>query len=657
MTKGIEKSLLDLDFTELNRRKFTPSPAAWEDQVFYFLLIDRFSNGNESGGHRDNDGRPVTAGTTRLYKEDDTGRVDYGTWLSAGGTWQGGTLKGLKSKLGYLKRLGVTALWVSPIFRQVAFEPTSYHGYGIQNFLDVDPHFGTREDFRDFVDLAHQHGIYVILDIIAHHTGNVFAYAADRYPVRDPNTGEIHNDPRWDGRLYAVAGFNDHNGRPTIPGDAPNHAFLAGVSPDGAVWPREFQNLRMFLRKGHITNWDYNPEYLEGDMFSLRTLDLWAEQEGQSREVSSALACLVVTYCFWIAYADLDGFRIDAAKHMGIEALRTFCDSIREFTQAIGKERFFLAGEISGGRVLAWEIVEKTGLDAALGIEGIPGKLERMTCGYGEPADYFSIFRNWMLDDQSLYRWYRNSVVTLVDDHDQVRKGAAKLRLGGDSRFRDLAFNVVATQLTTMGIPCIYYGTEQGFDSGGRPSSSDLVLRESMFGGHFGGKCTQNRHFFDEDAVLYKALSELIDLRKKLLPLRRGRQMLHEISGDGFVFGLPHLMGERMRSIVAWSRLFVDQEVLVAFSTDQEQPLTAYSTVAPRFRAHGDLLRLIFWHTPAASSPPPEELVVEHRGDRLAVRLTVPPAGFVIYQATPGLDRPSSRGSVRAATLAGVLRG
>ena len=657
MTKGIEKSLLDLDFTELNRRKFTPSPAAWEDQVFYFLLIDRFSNGNESGGHRDNDGRPVTAGTTRLYKEDDTGRVDYGTWLSAGGTWQGGTLKGLKSKLGYLKRLGVTALWVSPIFRQVAFEPTSYHGYGIQNFLDVDPHFGTREDFRDFVDLAHQHGIYVILDIIAHHTGNVFAYAADRYPVRDPNTGEIHNDPRWDGRLYAVAGFNDHNGRPTIPGDAPNHAFLAGVSPDGAVWPREFQNLRMFLRKGHITNWDYNPEYLEGDMFSLRTLDLWAEQEGQSREVSSALVCLVVTYCFWIAYADLDGFRIDAAKHMGIEALRTFCDSIREFTQAIGKERFFLAGEISGGRVLAWEIVEKTGLDAALGIEGIPGKLERMTCGYGEPADYFSIFRNWMLDDQSLYRWYRNSVVTLVDDHDQVRKGAAKSRFCGDSRFRDLAFNVVATQLTTMGIPCIYYGTEQGFDSGGRPSSSDLVLRESMFGGHFGGKCTQNRHFFDEDAVLYKALSELIDLRKKLLPLRRGRQMLHEISGDGFVFGLPHLMGERMRSIVAWSRLFVDQEVLVAFSTDQEQPLTAYSTVAPRFRAHGDLLRLIFWHTPAASSPPPEELVVEHRGDRLAVRLTVPPAGFVIYQATPGLDRPSSRGSVRAATLAGVLRG
>jgi len=639
MSKEIEKSLLDLDFAELTRRKFTPSPAAWEDQVLYFLLVDRFSDGNESGGHRDNDGRPVTAGTTRLYTAGDSGRVDYDTWLKAGGIWQGGTLKGLKSKLGYLKRLGVTALWVSPIFRQVALEPTSYHGYGIQNFLDVDPHFGTREDFRDFVDAAHEHGIYVILDIIAHHTGNVFTYAADRYPVQAPNTGQSHNDPRWDGKPYAVQGFHNRDGRPTIPADPPDPTRLEAAWPNGAVWPREFQNLRMFLRKGHITNWDYDPEYLEGDMFILRTLDLWAEQQGQSRKVSSALACLVVTYCFWIAFADIDGFRIDAAKHMGIEALRTFCDSIREFTQGIGKERFFLAGEISGGRVMAWEVVEKTGLDAALGIEDVPGKLERMTCGYGEPADYFSIFRNWELDDQSLHRWYRNSVVTLVDDHDQVRKGTSKSRLCGDSRFRDLAFNVVATQLTTMGIPCIYYGTEQGFDSGGRPSGSDLALRESMFGGRFGGKCTQGRHFFDEDAALYKALAALIDLRKKLLPLRRGRQMLHEISGDGINFGVPRLMGEWMRSIVAWSRLFVDQEVLVAFSTDQEQALTAYSTVAPRFRAPGDLLKLIFWHTPATSSTPPEELVVERRRERLAVRLTVPPAGFVIYQAAPGLDR------------------
>ena len=365
--------------------------------MLYFLLLDRFSDGQEKDGYRDNADRPVETGTTPLYQPGDSGRVDYDTWLSAGNGWQGGTLAGLKSKLGYLRRLGITALWVSPIFRQVAFEP-SYHGYGIQNFLDVDPHFGTREEFRDFVQAAHEQGIYVILDIIAHHTGNVFTYDADRHPTHDPASGQWYNDPRWDGKPYAVKGFNDRDGRPTLPFDTPDGAQLEAAWPDGAIWPREFQRPDLFLHKGHITNWDYYPEYAEGDMFDLKTLDIWVKWPGQYCQASSAFACLCLVYCFWIAYADLDGFRIDAAKHMGPEALRTFCDVIREFTQSIGKERFLLVGEISGGREHAWEVVEKTGLDAALGIEDVPGKLEGMVTGYAEPADYFSVFRNWILD-------------------------------------------------------------------------------------------------------------------------------------------------------------------------------------------------------------------------------------------------------------------
>jgi glycosidase len=638
MAEIVEKSLLELDFASLKRREFTPSPAAWEDQVLYFVLLDRFSDGNEKDGYRDEADRPVCGGSTPLYQVEDPGRVDYDNWLRAGGGWQGGTLKGLKSKLGYLRRLGVTALWVSPIFRQVAFEP-SYHGYGIQNFLDVDPHFGTRDEFRDFVRSAHQQGIYVILDIIAHHTGNVFTYAADRYMTHDPASGQWYNDPRWDGKRYAVRGFNDRDGRPTLPFDMSGQAPLDAAWPDGAIWPREFQQPHLFLRKGHITSWDYYPEYAEGDMFSLKTLDLWVRWDGQYRQGSTALGCLALVYCFWIAYADLDGFRIDAAKHMGEEALRTFCDVIREFAQSIGKEHFLLVGEVAGSRDYAWEVVEKTGLDAALGIEDIPGKLERMVTGYADPSDYFSAFRNWVLDEPAGHRWYRNQVVTLVDDHDQVRKGSAKWRFCGDSRFRDLAFNVMAVQLTTMGIPCIYYGSEQGFDSGGRPNGLDLVLRENMFGGRFGSLCTQGRHFFNESGDLYRALAALIELRKKLLPLRRGRQALHHISGDGVNFGLPHRLGERMRSLVSWSRLFVDQEVLVTLNTDESQTVTAYSAVAPTFRVEGDQFHLIYWYAPQQASPPPSPLTVERGSGRLAVQTTLPPAGFAIYQAAPGLNR------------------
>jgi glycosidase len=643
MTEPIQKSLLDLDFASLTQRTFTPSPAAWEDQVLYFLLLDRFSDGKEKGGYRDKDDHPVAGGSTPLYRPDDAGQVDYDTWFRAGGGWQGGTIKGLTSKLGYLRRLGITALWVSPPFRQVAFEP-SYHGYGIQNFLDVDPHFGTREEFRDFVKAAHEQGIYVILDIIAHHTGNVFGYAPDRYTTHDPASGRWYNDPRWDGRPYTVQGFNDRAGQPTLPFAAnPQAGALEGAWPDGAIWPREFQRADLFLRKGHIVNWDYYPEYAEGDMFALKTLDIQVQPAGQYRHPSSALACLGLVYCFWIAYADLDGFRIDAAKHMGVDGLRAFCDFIREFSQSIGKERFLLVGEVSGGREHAWDVVEKTGLDAALGIDDVPGKLERMVTGHGDPSAYFSVFRNWILDDPTGHRWYRNQVVTLVDDHDQVRKGLEKWRFSGDARFRDLVFNVMAVKLTTMGIPCVYYGSEQGFDSGGRPNGSDLVLRENMFGGRFGSHCSQGRHFFNEDGDLYQALSALMALRKKLLPLRRGRQALHRISGDGITFGLPHCLSDRMRSLVSWSRLFIDQEVLVALNTDETQPVTAWSTVAPTFRVEGDQFHLLFWHAPKAASPPPSVLPVERKNGPLAVRMTLPAAGFAIYQAAPGLARAAPR--------------
>jgi hypothetical protein len=118
--------------------------------------------------------------------------------------------------------------------------------------------------------------------------------------------------------------------------------------------------------------------------------------------------------------------------------------------------------------------------------------------------------------------------------------------------------------------------------------------------------------------------------------------MLHQISGDGFHFGVPRLLGEGMRSIISWSRLFADQEVLVAINTDQEQALTAYSTVTPLFRAVGDRFRLVFWEAPVSSAPP-AHLVVERKGELLAVRPTIPPAGFVIYIAAPGLTHGDLR--------------
>ena len=189
----IERSLADIDWAAFKTRKFTPSPAAWEDQVLYFLMLDRFSDGDETG-YRGNDGSNVSTGGTPLFKPTDAGNAigsasDAEHWQDAGGKWVGGTLQGLNSKIGYLSRLGVTAIWVSPIFKQIAFQET-YHGYGIQNFLDVDSHFGSREDLKTLVDTAHNHGIYVVLDIILNHSGNVFGYDPDRYPQFSDRRGD-----------------------------------------------------------------------------------------------------------------------------------------------------------------------------------------------------------------------------------------------------------------------------------------------------------------------------------------------------------------------------------------------------------------------------------------------------------------------------------
>src|SRR4051794_17145236 len=77
----------------------------------------------------------------------------------------------------YLQSLGITTLWIGPIWKQRSEDNTSYHGYAIQNFLDVDPRFGTRQDLRDLVDAAHDRGMYVLLDVIYNHMGNNFFYA------------------------------------------------------------------------------------------------------------------------------------------------------------------------------------------------------------------------------------------------------------------------------------------------------------------------------------------------------------------------------------------------------------------------------------------------------------------------------------------------
>ncbi len=620
-----ERRVADLDFATVTARAGAPSPSAWEDEVLYFLLVDRFSDGREDGV-RDLGGRPVPGSTPRFTAADNGNAVategDAARWRQAGTERIGGTLAGIRSKLGYLQRLGVTAIWISPVLKQAvppAGDQSNYHGYATQDFLAVDPAFGTDDDLRGLVAAAHDAGLRVILDVVLNHAGDVFAYDladAARYPAT--NDSPLRPvDPRWDGAEYPVAGWRSATG--SI--EPFTEAAAAALWPDGAVFPAELHGAQTFSRKGRIDNWDNPPEFLEGDFVGLKDIDHGGGPLDEYRP-SPALAALTRAYCWWIAFADLDGLRIDTVKHMDRGATRYLTSVVHEFAESIGKDRFLLVGEITGSRSDAIATMQLTGLDAALGLADVQDQLERAATGDGNPAGYFSLFRNSELIGKDSHTWLRNTVVTSFDDHDQVRKGAVKSRFGARPDARDRLLAVLAVNALTLGIPCFYYGTEQLLDGAGGGQNADRYIREAMFGGEFGPFRSRGRHAFDEGSAGFADLAALLALRASEPALRRGRQYLREISDDGVAFALPTGSG----GLVAWSRILADREVVCAVNTDPARSRQAWITVDAGLHAAGEVLGLLHAGRPGPAS----SLPVEARNGA-AVVVTLPAGGCAAY--------------------------
>lgn len=644
----IEKRLADLDLAALAQRRrsespsqpYFPSPASWEDELLYFLMVDRFADGREADV-LGNDGRalPSPPNATPPFDPDlDAYQTNRDSWREKGGRWCGGTLRGLRSRLGYLRRMGVTTVWLSPIFKQVGFVDC-YHGYAVQNFLDVDPHFGTRRDLKDMVAEAHRLGMRVILDIVISHAGNVFAYAQDR-----------PNFPAWDGTPYRVVGFRDALGNPCIPPGPVDVTAFPKAWPDGAIWPAEFQAMNTFSRKGEIYNWGRVPECFEGDVYSHKAIEHGFHERAAdgSRIVyrfnsSPALQHLIEVYKFWIAYADVDGFRVCSVHHVETGAMQRMVVGIKEFAQTLGKENFLFFGEIRGNRAQSFATLEQSSLDAALGVEDLGDSLEFLAKGFRDPADYFGLFRNSAAINKGSHAWYGQHLVTMFDDPDKI--GRRKVRFCADvdndakvGEANRAALPVaLAINLLGAGIPCVYYGSEQYFDGaqwrGERDrmgADDDGSLRECMFGGPFGSFQSERRHFFNDRSSAYRLLADLAAQRKALVPLRRGRQYLRPISasGDEGTFGYPTRVNGQLRSVVPWSRIYGDSEILVAVNTDVRQARAAWVTVDNMLHRPGTRLRCRFSTDPNGVG---RECTVEARNGA-AVYLQVPPGGCVIFQ-------------------------
>jgi len=612
------------DLSALNltpRGRVFPSPVLWRNHVFYQILPDRFSDGKE--------------GERPLFDREDPERyraVDKGSWMRAGLEFTGGTLRGIQSKLDYLEGLGVSGLWLNPAFKQRA-DLQTYHGYAIQNFLEIDPRFGSRQDLRDLVDAAHDRGMVVLLDIVIDHTGNNWFYGPDL-------TGQVEESLpyRYD-PPYSVAGWRSGTG-----------ACVSAIeSLEDGCWPRELQRLEAYNRHGAICNWwnpdpmDPNAEFRRGDFFDLKKLDGYDD---------AAFDAVIRCYQYWIALSDCDGFRIDAAKHIPKDVCRRFSVAISAYAQSIGKENFLLVGEITDDLIarnylsLFGSVFDRA-LTAVLDINNSPLLLAGAAKGTLDPRTFFRRFRL----DSDLTRYVQTGRVhvSVLDDHDMSCKSRKERFAAGNPtphRYWQSA-HAVAIQLLTPGIPCVYYGTEQAFDGnegyhdyGIEPQrfGEDRYIREGMFGGPFGAFQTTGCHFFDTNHPTYLRIAAIARLRKREDPigrtLRLGICFLRETSFCGYPFSLPG-RGE----LFAWSQVLADHEVVMVLNTHGLESRGAEITVDGRLQTDRTLrvlyradwsdgqLRQSAEEASAGEAPLP---ITHHPEGRSTVRVDLPPAGMVI---------------------------
>lgn len=148
------------------------------NEIIYFLMLDRFNQGHKEKSFNDMD-------------------------KSHPRKFHGGDLKGLIQRLDYIKDLGATAIWITPIYKN---DPNGYHGYWAQDFYEVDSHFGTMDEFKELIRKAHQKGLKVLLDIVVNHTGKTHKFLEEKKKWYHPmvNIRDWDNQKEVEDRCLAM---------------------------------------------------------------------------------------------------------------------------------------------------------------------------------------------------------------------------------------------------------------------------------------------------------------------------------------------------------------------------------------------------------------------------------------------------------------------
>ncbi len=526
------------------------SPEDWRDVWIYFLMVDRFNR---------DDGRPPA-------------NLPYDAPF---GGYQGGTFNGVRDRLRYIKDLGAGAVWLSPVLKNRPSDAGSFHGYGIQDFLCPEPRFASapgkeEAELRALVDEAHALGLYVIFDVVLNHAGDVFGYK-DKGSATD-----------WSSSVLPIE-WRDAAGRarPDFPAIENLPAPLR--QPDGLVWPEQLQQNRYFRRKGKGGEDG-------GDFESLKEFVTDGVEDG----VFPVRNALILAYQYAVARYDVDGFRIDTLKYIERDFAQTFGNAMREYALSIGKKNFFTFGEVYDGEDRIAQFIGRNtsdsgdlvGVDAALDFP-LFFHLPWVAKGFAPPTDVIDVFRVRKAVERNVLSSHGEAgryFVTFLDNHDM------KERLRGASSDAADPFDpqvvLAATLLSCLqGIPCLYYGTEQGLHGRG---GSDQNVREALWG---------KSNAFNVAHPFYKAIESLSAIRASQPALRYGRLYFRPVSGDGVHFGAsPFAPG-----VLAFSRILNNQEVVIVANADAGSRFDGFVLVDRFIHGPGDPLRCL--NNPTAAPP------------------------------------------------------
>ncbi|GAB4195299.1 MAG: hypothetical protein Tsb002_27690 [Wenzhouxiangellaceae bacterium] len=501
-----------------------------EDEILYFVLPDRFADGDAGNNTAGIDGGPDQHGYDPTHK----------------GYYHGGDMRGLIERLDYIQGLGATAIWFAPIFKNKPvqgdppYRSAGYHGYWITDFTRIDPHFGSNAEFREFVDAAHARGMKVIMDIVTNHTADVIQY-------RECIDGDAEGEFRATDCPYRSLADYPYTTRGKRRGPAINSGF-AGDGPD----QQTLENFAHLTDPGYaytpfvpaaeqdikVPAWLNNPLYYhnrgnthwEGE--SERYGD-FATLDDVLTEHPRVVSGMIDIFKTWISDFRVDGFRVDTAKHVNDHFWQQFIPPIMEHARAEGISDFYIFGEVYAfdpaylGRYTR-EVAFPAVLDFAF-----QSTVREVIVNGAPPVKLAELFAQ----DQQYQGDPRGARIqpTFLGNHDMGRFGHFLLEQAGDQpvdghllKQMELAH---ALMMFSRGVPVIYYGDEQGFTGHG----GDQAARQDMFPSRvdsyndnhlIGSDTTTAVDNFDSSHPLYQAIAAMARVYHAETGLRRGAQQV-----------------------------------------------------------------------------------------------------------------------------------